>query len=188
MDVDDLQEWQRALAGDGRAFADLFRRHQPRVARQLWRFLSSSADVDDAVAVVFLEAWRRRDTVRLVEGSVLPWLLVTAMHVASNLQRASRRYRTALQKLPQATVERDPLEVVQDREVLRALRGLPMKEREVLALCVLDGWSEKDAAAVLDVPPGTVKSRLHRAKRRLADSLGPVRDSIENGVTHGLGE
>jgi RNA polymerase sigma factor (sigma-70 family) len=185
MEPDDSLDWQRAVAGDGRAFALLFNRHKGRVRRQLHRFLTSPADVDDALAVVFLEAWRRRDAVRLVNGSTLPWLLVTASNTANNLRRGSRRYRALLDRLPTVDEKRDPASTTPDIDVLAALHRLPVPEQQVLTLCVLEGWSERDAATVLAIPPGTVKSRLHRAKRRLAGQLDVLNFPTEEGANRG---
>ena len=159
------------LAGDGEAFGRVFDRRKEQVRRQARRLLDRNADVEDAVAVVFLEVWRRRADARLVDGSLLPWLLATATNVARNSRRAGRRYEGLLARLPAASSAPDPSSALDDRHVLTALRTLPLADQQVLTLGVLEGWPERDAAAALGVAPGTVKSRLHRAKRRLAQRL-----------------
>jgi RNA polymerase sigma-70 factor (ECF subfamily) len=169
---DDAEDWARVLAGDGEAFGRIFDRRHEQVRRQARRLLDRHADVEDAVAVVFLEAWRRRRDARLVDGSLLPWLLATATNVARNSRRSRRRYEGLLARLPAPASAPDPASLIDDRHVLAALRALPSNDQQVLTLCVLEGWSERDAAAALGVAPGTVKSRLHRAKRRLAQRLG----------------
>jgi RNA polymerase sigma-70 factor (ECF subfamily) len=168
---DDAEDWGRVLEGDGEAFARIFDRRKEQVRRQARRLLDRNADVEDAVAVVFLEVWRRRWDARLVDGSLLPWLLVTATNVARNSRRSSRRYEGLLARLPAPNPAPDPASALDDRHVLTALRALPLPDQQVLTLCVLEGWPERDAAAALGVAPGTVKSRLHRAKRRLAQRL-----------------
>ena len=135
------------------------------------RLVPAGDDVEDLVAVTFLEAWRLRGRVRLVDGSVLPWLLVTATNVARNQQRAARRYRGLLAKLPAAASAPDPASLVDDTGIVAHFDRLPLTDRQVLALCVVEGFSERDAAAALGIAPGTVKSRLARARRRLADSF-----------------
>lgn len=168
----DAAEWARAVAGDGEAFGRIFDRHRDRVRRHGTRLVPVAADVDDLVALTFLEAWRRRRSVRVVDGSVLPWLLVTASNVARNQQRAARRHRALLAKLPPASHAPDPA----DRPGLglaARLDELSLADRQVLVLCVVEGFSEREAAEALGVPPGTVKSRLSRARRRLAHTVFP---------------
>ena len=133
--------------------------------------MPSGDDVDDLVALTFLEAWRLRGRVRVVDGSVLPWLLVTATNVARNQRRAARRYRALLDRLPAGETAPDPATLLDETDVAAHFDRLPLADRQVLALCVVEGFSEKEAASALGVAPGTVKSRLSRARRRLADSF-----------------
>lgn len=164
-------DWQHAQAGDGEAFGRIFDRHRDRVLRHGLRLAPTTADADDLVAITFLEAWRRRDAVRVVDGSVLPWLLVTATNVGRNQRRSARRHRALLERLPPGEHADDPADLAQ-RGLVTQLADLPLADRQVLVLCVLEGYSERDAAAALGVAPGTVKSRLSRARRRAAHVLG----------------
>jgi RNA polymerase sigma-70 factor (ECF subfamily) len=184
--VADAEDWALVLGGDGEAFGRIFDRHKEPVRRQVRRLLDRRADVEDALAVVFLEAWRKRATVRMVEGSLLPWLLVTANNVARNNRRSRLRYEALLRRLPEPSAARDPAAMADEEGVVATLRRLPLADQQVITLCVLEGWSERDAAAALGVAPGTVKSRLHRAKRRLAERLGNPPSAIpERGITDG---
>ncbi len=166
-------DWGAALAGDGEAFGRIFDRHRDRVRRHGHRLVPTPADVDDLVAMTFFEAWRLRSRVRVVDGSILPWLLVTASNVARNQQRSARRYRTLLERLPAGEPAPDPATVIDEVGVAARFDRLPLADRQVLLLCVVEGYSERDAASVLGVRPGTVKSRLSRARRRAADLLAP---------------
>ena len=168
----DAADWAHAVAGDGEAFGRIFDRHRDRVRRHGQRLAPTIDDVEDLVALTFLEAWRRRRSVRVVDGSVLPWLLVTASNVARNQQRAARRHRALLAKLPPASTVPDPARRDESGVVAR-LDELSVADRQVLVLCVLEGFSEREAAEALGVPPGTVKSRLSRARRRLAHVVFP---------------
>lgn len=160
----------------------LFDRHRDRVFRHVLHSAPSVADAEDAVAVTFLEAWRRRAEVRIVGGSVLPWLLVAATHVAQNQARSARRYRAALERLPREEVARDDAEAVLEqwesagrrRALQEALARLSKRDREVIALCVIEELSMDAAAEALGVPKGTVKSRLSRARARM---VGLLQDS-----------
>ncbi len=185
--MSDVDDWALVLGGDGEAFGRIWDRHKEPVRRQVRRLLTERrSDIEDAVAVVFLEAWRKRSSVRVVQGSLLPWLLVTAGNVARNSRRSRLRYEALLAQLPPPRPSDDPASLVDEAGVLIALRGLSHADQQVLSLCVLEGWSERDAAAALGVAPGTVKSRLHRAKQRLAQRVGrPVGSIAEEGITNG---
>lgn len=168
--VDEV-EWEKAIAGDGDAFGRLFDRHRRRVQLHSLRLAPTFADAEDVVAITFLEAWRHRDRVRFVDGSMLPWLLLTATNTSRNLTRGVRRYREALARLP-------PPEPVPDHatdqgytDVERALSQLSANDQRIVTLCVIEGYSEREAAQALGVPSGTVKSRLSRAKARLRTLL-----------------
>ncbi len=167
--MSDVENWQRALEGDGEAFGRIFDEHRDRVFRHSLRLVGSWADAEDVVATVFLECWRKRRSVRLVDGSLLPWLLVTATNVSRNAARSARRYRALLDRLPPPVPE--PGFEVDDSPTVAALRRLSRPHQEVLALCVLEGYPEADAAQALGVPVGTVKSRLSRARQRLQQEL-----------------
>lgn len=173
-DPSDETEWADAARGDGEAFGRIFDRHRDRVFRHSLRLVPTASDADDVVAVAFLEAWRRRQQLRFVDGSMLPWLLVTATNAAHNLSRASRRYRALLARLPVDEHAADHADLYDQGEAHVALRSLSLTDQQVVSLCILQGYSERDAAAALGVPAGTVKSRLSRAKRRLADQLTPT--------------
>lgn len=168
-DSDELV-WAAALEGDGEAFGVIFDRHRLRLYRHSYRLVPVAADADDVVAIAFLEAWRRRDVARFVDGSILPWLIVIATNSARNLSRGERRYKALLTRLPAGEHTRDHAEGVDD-DARAALARLSLSDRQVIALCVLDGYSEKEAAAALGIAPGTIKSRLSRAKARLAGQL-----------------
>lgn len=170
----DADDWARAQAGDGEAFGRIFDRHRDRVRRHSLRLVPMPSDVDDAVAITFLEAWRARERARLVDGSLLPWLLVTATHVTRNLHRSARRHRALLARLPAPEQTADHAELLDDGPASAALRSLTLADRQVITLCVLEGLTDREAAIVLGLAVGTVKSRLSRSKRRLADALDPA--------------
>jgi RNA polymerase sigma factor (sigma-70 family) len=180
--LSDHQLWAQATGQfAGPAFGELFERHGDRVHRHCFHKTGSVATAEDLTSVVFLEAWRRRQDVRFSEdGSVLPWLLGVANYASMNAQRSLRRHRRLLAKLPAASAEPDIAEDAIHRidterlvaHLLCALKGLREPEREVLILCDWDGLSYGDAAVALDVPVGTVRSRLSRARQHLRDLIG----------------
>ena len=167
----DEADWDRASAGDGDAFGRIFDRYRLRLYRHSYRLVPDRADADDVVAIAFFEAWRRRESARFVDGSILPWLLVIATNSAHNVSRSARRYRALLAKLPAAEHSRDHA-AGSDNAAWQALARLSLADRQVITLCVIDGYSEREAADALGIAPGTVKSRLSRAKSRLVSHLG----------------
>lgn len=177
--MDDEGLWHAARNGDPRAYEQVYERHRDRVFGQAARLLRSRIEAEDVTALVFLEAWRRRADVRVVDGSVLPWLLVTTNNVVRNVARAARRHRAAMDRIASLAPVRaeaeeafDDVDSGPERSAVRhALAQLRPPDRDVLVLCVVSELSMEAAAAALGVPVGTVKSRLSRAKRRLADRL-----------------
>ena len=167
----DADDWAQALAGSGESFGRIFDRHRDRLYRHSVRLVPTASDADDVVAIAFLEAWRKRTAVRFVADSLLHWLLVAATHSAQHVSRGARRYRALLARLPAEASVPDHAESIGEGDAQRELRSLSLADREVIVLCVLEGLSEREAASALGVPPGTVKSRLSRAKARLARRL-----------------
>jgi RNA polymerase sigma-70 factor (ECF subfamily) len=151
-------------ADDPGALAALFDRYGDRIYNHCFRHLADWAEAEDATSSVFLEVWRHRRRVRLHDGSALPWLYGVATNVCRNAGRSRRRYLRAVARVPAPAAEPDHAELVTDR-----VEALPPREREVLGLVAWAGLSYEQAAAALDVPVGTVRSRLSRARARLTD-------------------
>jgi RNA polymerase sigma factor (sigma-70 family) len=171
--------WQRAIGGDTEAFGALFEKHRDRVFGQALRLMRSPHDAEDVTALVFLEAWRRRESVHEVDESILPWLLVTTNYVARNAARAKRRHHLAMASIPAPAPTPDFAPDVDDRldrseretAARESFARLSTSDQAVVTLCVIEGLTTAQAAAALGIPAGTVKSRLSRAKRRLAEFL-----------------
>jgi RNA polymerase sigma-70 factor (ECF subfamily) len=171
--------WKRAVAGESAAFGALFDEHRDRVFGQALRLTSSRHEAEDITALVFLEAWRRRASVRVVDGSIIAWLLVATNFVSKNSSRALRRHRAAMESLPPAEATPDFAADVDARldgearaTVTRAAFGrLSRNDQDIITLCVLEELTVAQAAQTLGVPLGTVKSRLSRAKQRLAKAI-----------------
>ncbi len=173
--VSDDVMWCRVVDGDGDAFGVLFDRHHDRVWRHAVKVLGLPHLAEDVTAVVFYEAWRRRADVRVVNDSILPWLLVTTNNTLRNHVRQQRRYRHFLSELPPPVDVADIADVIAEADESRfktsalreAFTQLKPQERDVLTLCIIEGLGAKEAGAALSLADGTVKSRLHRAKSRL---------------------
>lgn len=151
------------------------------VAYCSWRS-SSGSDPQDAVADVFLTAWRRLDEVPEGEAARV-WLYATARRVIAN-HRRSRRRRIALHErleLEAASARQGPVSA--DREetlVHEALRGLRPEDREILLLAEWEDLSSTEIAAVLGCLTVTARGRLHRARRRFRDAFEQLQGRSEN--------
>lgn len=142
------------------------------------RLVESRGDAEDVTAAAFLELWRRRGAVRLVSGSVLPWLLTTTTNVARNKRRATYRYRRFLTSLPSQEAAPDAADVALGRglnldpPLKAALRSLGPKDLDLLTLVSLEDYSVADAAAATGLTTAAAKTRLHRARHRVRRYLG----------------
>lgn len=187
-DDGDERVWARAREGDDRAFGVVFDRHVDRVHRHARRLAPGEADAEDIVALTFFELWRSRHRVRVVDGSVIAWLLVTATNVSRNLARSRRRAEQMLRGLrPEA--HPDPAGEVHDRisrdelrmPVRAAFDALSSADQQILALCVIEELRPREVALMLRVPSATIRARLSRAKARLRAAIEAVQPgAIEN--------
>jgi RNA polymerase sigma factor (sigma-70 family) len=187
-ETSDARLWARACAGDQSAFGELFVRHANRVHNYCFRRTGSWTLAEDATSQTFMEAWRRRSSI-VVSDSLLPWLFVAANNVCRNSDRARRRTANLLAKAPLPNDVGDHADEVaaridderQMQHVLSALRTLKRADQDVVAMCDWEGLSYDEAAAVLGVPIGTVRSRLSRARARLKalliEVVGPDADA-----------
>jgi RNA polymerase sigma-70 factor (ECF subfamily) len=157
------------LADDRRAFEQLVRRHQGMVRAQLRRLLHhDEAAADDLAQEVFLLAWRKLDQFR-GEASFGTWLY----RIAWSCFLQARRRKSALaedadEAEPPAAPD-PPIDLQLD--FARALRRLSEAEQAVLLHCVQLGLSHEEAAFVLSMPLGTVKTHALRGKAKLKSWL-----------------
>ncbi|GAA4978262.1 sigma-70 family RNA polymerase sigma factor [Yinghuangia aomiensis] len=174
-DLTDQALWHEVAVGDRASFAEVFDRHAGAVYGHLLRRMGDHGEAEDLTSAVFLAAWRRRGELRIDRDSVLPWLLGTANRTLANRRRALKRYRALVARAPAPPDIPDHADEVAARldaerraEALRRSVGrLPRHEREVVELCVWGGLDQQAAAVALGVALGTVKARMHRARRRL---------------------
>ena len=165
---------------DGAAFDALYRRYAGQVYRYCLRQTGDADVAEDALGIVFLEAWRRRADVDLTSRPVAPWLYGVARNVLRNQRRASRRRDATLRSLghtgpPRSEDVGDRVEQRQQLDALvHSLRALPPAQRDVVGLCLLDDTTYEAAAGTLQIPIGTVRSRLSRARLQLALALRTV--------------
>lgn len=182
----------RVRDGDPAAFSELFDEHARSVYNHAWRLTADRSTAEDVMSATFLEAWRLHSRVEPEGGSLRPWLLGIATNVARNHMRGNRRYRaTVTAATAHARSEPDHAESVAERlddavslhRVLRLLSRLSRKEREVLTLCLWEEIEHTEVAKMLGIPVGTVRSRLHRARKRLRKALDEEEIFIETERT-----
>jgi len=179
VESDEDRLWARSLNGDGDAFGTLYDRHRDRVFRHAYRLVGNYHDAEDVMAAAFFELWRRRLRVRVVQGSILPWLLVTTTNMARNSGRAALRYRKLLDSLPRAEESSQPADAdlianhqeKLDKDLSQALGTLSAEDLHLVSLVVFEDFPLAAAAAVLNVTPGAAKTRMHRAKQRMKAAL-----------------
>lgn len=166
---------RRALGGETRAFGEIVEQYQRMVGSVAWRYGVQRDDVEDVVADVFLKTFRRLDRYR-ADHPFSTWLYRLAVnHVIDRSRRERRRPVTAdlPDSLPDGSpsagerAERDE----RARLVREALLDVPVRFRETLFLVYIEGLGVADAATMLGLPTGTVKSRLLRGRRALGRIL-----------------
>ncbi|WP_223404717.1 RNA polymerase sigma factor [Occultella gossypii] len=178
--TDDSDEavWQRVLSGDASAYGTIWRRHRDRVFRHHLACGTPAPDAEDLTATTFLELWRRRDDVRFVDHSLLPWLIVTAHNVSRNAARARRRYHRFLAALPPPAEIPDHADGVTDahderlRAVREALAAARPADARLLAMTALEGFTVRESAAALGLSESAAKMRLSRLRSSLRALIG----------------
>lgn len=166
----------RAAGGERAAFAAIYNRHHAsiyRFARSMTGSASMAEDITQEVFLVLIQALKRYEPARAALGT---YLYAIARNVARHRLRQERRFvglDIAGANEPRAAD--DPSRAMVRSQAIARVRalisGLLPRYREVLILCDLHGLSYEEAATVLNVPIGTVRSRLHRARRQLAARL-----------------
>jgi len=163
---------ERARRGDREAFAQLYRRHQASVYRFARGMTGSPSVAEDVVQDVFLALMRDLDRYDVGRGSLRTYLFGIARNVSRYRTRSVRRL-LSLGPADEWAAPADPVGDLTATEELshlrRCLGSLPVRYREVIVLCHLHEMDYAQAALVLGVPIGTVRSRLHRGRLMLLD-------------------
>lgn len=174
-----MESWR-----DPATFAHLFDRHHEVIHRYLWTRAGDAAD--DLAAEVFRIAFEQRRDYDPDHESARPWLFGIAANLMRQHHRRARRHRELEQRAhveePPRTVP-DPQAHLQHQatteEVAAVVTTLPPRDREPLLLHAWGDLSYDEVAAALDIPVGTVRSRIHRARTHLRSRLGDREDAGE---------
>lgn len=162
----------QALAGSNEAWDTLVRAHQQPVFRLAYLLLGDVDDAEDAAQETFIRAFRALKTFD-TDRALRPWLFSIAANLARNRRRSIARYLAAIQRLGRnepahaASIESNHAAGWDAQTVWQAIRRLGHQDQEVIYLRIFLEMPVEDTSAALGLPPGTVKSRLHRALERL---------------------
>lgn len=162
---DDGTLGKEAAAGNAAAFSLLVRRHEGAVRRFLLRL--SGQDADDLAQQAFIQAWRLAGTWS-GSGTYKSWLMGIAWKQFLATGRSDRRRRNRESAWEPEAATADPALRI---DVERALGALGERERAAALLCFGEGCSHSEAAAIMGLPLGTLKSAVARARTALAERL-----------------
>ncbi|MBL1066130.1 RNA polymerase sigma factor SigM [Streptomyces sp. 7-21] len=184
----------RHADGDPDAFSEIVRRHRDRLWSVALRTLGDPEEAADALQDAFVSAYRAAHTFR-GEAAVTTWLHRITVNACLDRARRARSRRTAPIPEPErletlmephesaaAPAERQDLR----RELETALNELPVEQRAALVLVDMQGYPVAEAARILRIPVGTVKSRCARGRARLlslVQHLHPRRDPLADDLT-----
>jgi len=182
--ISDAECVRRLLQGETGAFEILVRRHQKAIFNLVYRMLSDYDEAAEISQEVFLSAYRSIGQFR-GDANFSTWLYRIALNHASTRRRSLAKWqqRTVPMQLTEPVNEQelDPAEAVEQKEiqeqVQKALNGLEPRDAMIILLKDLQDVPYEEVARVLEVPVGTVKSRLHRARKALKARLAPYFNS-----------
>ncbi len=176
-DAEDRALLAAAATGDGDAFGRLVSRHRDRLWAVAVRTLADREEAADALQDALLSAYRASGAFR-GDARVTTWLHRVVVNAC--LDRARRSAARPTVPLPEGHDPAEPRDALGEHDtavtVRAALAGLPAEQRAALVLVDLTGMSVQEAARVLEVAEGTVKSRCARGRARLAVALGHLRN------------
>lgn len=171
--VPDVELVEFARQGDRLAFDELLRRHDDRMRGLAYRLLADRHAMDDALQEAYLKAYRAMDRFR-PGGDFGIWLYRVTYNTC--IDELRRRKRSPVAKADQsdaASSRPGPERIVSASETVRsALADLPVDQRVTVVLVDGEGFDHREAAEILGVAPGTIASRLHRARAALRKILG----------------
>ena len=177
----DAELVQSCLRGDGSAWETLVRRHTRRVYGLCYRFTSSAASAEDLSQDVFLRIYRTLETFRPEQGAFVTWLMRVTRNLLVDHYRRTKldRQTDSIDEAPQVSETASPartpdklaLAMELSEQVQTALAQLSPELREAVILRDLQELDYREIQAVLQVPEGTVKSRINRGRIEMARIL-----------------
>jgi RNA polymerase sigma factor (sigma-70 family) len=169
-DTADAEWWAAARDGDVGAFTALYRRHAAAVVRYAWSMLSSQQAAEEALQETFLTAWEKRASSRIVDDSLLPWLLTVCRNHSRNQLRRARKHAGIAAPTAERVQDAPSDSLAWIRVELATLSDL---DRQLCQLCLIDGYTYAEAARALGTTETAIGKRLQRLRARLkASTIG----------------
>lgn len=178
---DDAALLLRVGRGDKAAFAQLFDRHQKRVARFAFRFVGDEARAEELTQEVFVKLYRAAPRYRPSAQFKTFLFRVASNHCLNEVRRGEHRMQRIQEGTDEEAVEvpapdaHDPLRAVEGRELEACVRGalaeLSDRERAAFTLCRFEGMAYRDIAEALSASEAAVKSLIHRATLSVARKI-----------------
>jgi RNA polymerase sigma-70 factor (ECF subfamily) len=153
----------RAWAGDPAAFDGLYREMAPRVRAFLRQFVVSSQAAEDLTQEIFAQLWSHPEGFDSARGSLQAYLFGAARHCAARSWRRNKPETVLTADRP------DVSDLERDSVIGDALRRLPEEQRSLLWLREVEGQSYEELAVILEIPIGTVRSRLSAARKAMRE-------------------
>jgi RNA polymerase sigma-70 factor (ECF subfamily) len=172
--------------GDDAALAEVFDRYHAAVHAVAYRVTLDRTHAEDVVQDVFVSLWKNPGAYRPERGSIGTWLMAAAHNKAVDLVRHEeslrRRREQVAARAEQIMREEEVGNPVEDmaaerwqaERVRQAVADLPEAQRHAIVLAYFGGFSQREVAALTEVPLGTVKTRILTGMRRLRDGLSPL--------------
>ena len=186
MDTDEAALIERCRAGDLTAFEPLVEKYRQRAYRLAYNVLRDPEEAWDVAQDAFIRAFQALPSFR-GDSAFYTWLFRIVMNVARDRarQHAARGRAFGTERVDEKDWDRilvdqgtapdaNATQVEEREKIRRALATLSEPHRAIIMLSDLEGLSYREIAEVLNIPMGTVMSRLHNARRRLRDALGPL--------------
>lgn len=169
----------RTARGDTAAFEQLYDRYSRRVYGLVKRIVRDPSLSQDATQVVMTELWKTAARFDPARGAAASWILTLAHRRAIDLVRREQSSRDRIQKVGRTQIER-PADTIAEGVVMEdehaqvrsAMQHLTDLQREAIQMAWFDGYTYREVAAALDVPLGTIKTRMRDGMIRLRDELG----------------
>jgi RNA polymerase sigma-70 factor (ECF subfamily) len=169
----------RVAEGDQAAFGELYDRSSGRVLGLVRRLLKDHAQSEEVTQEIFLEVWQNATRYEAAKGSAMTWILTMAHRRAVDRIRSSQSTRDRDTKIGLRDMETEYDSVAESVEIRlehekvgQALQRLTQLQRQAVTLSYYGGYSHSEVAEMLNVPVGTVKTRLRDGMIRLRDELG----------------
>jgi RNA polymerase sigma-70 factor (ECF subfamily) len=183
--VEPVEETELALitqaqVGDRQAFDELVRRHRQGVINVVYRMCGDTHLAEDAAQDAFIRAWQRLASYQ-PRSPFRNWVYRIATNAALDMLRRDRQ-SVDVDELPLASPADGPEATLERKQraerVQQAVLGLPTASRIVLVLREYEGLSYREIADTLDIPTGTVMSRLNYARTRIRESLAAFEEAL----------